>query len=152
MRFAASAFAIGTTEFVIVGLLPGIATDLHVSLPSAGLLVSLYALAITLGTPIFSSLTDVSPVAPYLSLMGVFTVTSLVAASSEYYTLLASRIVIAVSHGVFFGVGTAFAASIVPKESRAGGRHHDRRLDDCNGDRLPIGAWIGQNLIGELHS
>jgi predicted MFS family arabinose efflux permease len=72
---AASTFAIGTTEFVIVGLIPGIAEDLHVSLPTAGLLVSLYALSITLGTPI-----------------------------------------LAVSHGVFFGVGAAFIASIVPKE------------------------------------
>jgi hypothetical protein len=60
---AASTFAIGTTEFVIVGLIPGIAKDLHVNLPTAGLLVSLYALSITLGTPIFSALTGRFPVA-----------------------------------------------------------------------------------------
>ena len=146
---AASAFAIGTTEFVIVGLLPGIATDLRVSLPSAGLLVSLYALAITLGTPIFSALTGRFPRRGLmLSLMGVFTVTNLVAAiAPEYYTLLASRIVIAVSHGVFFGVGTAFAASIVPKEKSGsavaimiGG------LTIAMVIGVPIGAWIGQSF------
>jgi MFS transporter, DHA1 family, inner membrane transport protein len=54
---AVATFAIGTTEFVVVGLLPGISADLNVSIPTAGLLVSLYALSITLGTPIFSALT-----------------------------------------------------------------------------------------------
>jgi DHA1 family inner membrane transport protein len=146
---AASAFAIGTTEFVIVGLLPGIANDLNVSLPSAGLLVSLYALAITLGTPIFSALTGRFPRRGLmLSLMGVFTATNLVAAiAPDYYTLLASRIVIAVSHGVFFGVGTAFAASIVPKEKSGsavavmiGG------LTIAMVIGVPLGSWIGQSF------
>jgi predicted MFS family arabinose efflux permease len=146
---AASAFAIGTTEFVIVGLLPGIANDLNVSLPTAGLLVSLYALAITLGTPIFSALTGRFPRRGLmLSLMGVFTATNLVAAiAPDYYTLLASRIVIAVSHGVFFGVGTAFAASIVPKEKSGsavavmiGG------LTIAMVIGVPLGSWIGQSF------
>jgi MFS transporter, DHA1 family, inner membrane transport protein len=146
---AASAFAIGTTEFVIVGLLPAIATDLHVSLPSAGLLISLYALAITLGTPIFSALTGrYARRGLMLSLMGVFTVTNLVAAiAPDYYTLLASRIVIAVSHGVFFGVGTAFAASMVPKEKSGsavatmiGG------LTIAMVIGVPLGSWIGQSF------
>lgn len=58
---AVATFAIGTTEFVIVGLIPEIATDLGISIPKAGLLVSLYALSITLGTPIVSALTGALP-------------------------------------------------------------------------------------------
>jgi MFS transporter, DHA1 family, inner membrane transport protein len=71
---AAATFAIGTTEFVVVGLIPGIATDLNVSIATAGLLVSLYALSITLGTPIFSALTGALPRRNLaIALMAVFT-------------------------------------------------------------------------------
>ena len=146
---AASTFAIGTTEFVIVGLIPGIAKDLHVSLPTAGLLVSLYALSITLGTPIFSALTGRFPRRGLiLSLMGLFTATNLAAAiAPDYDTLLASRIMMAVSHGVFFGVGAAFIASIVPKEKSGsavavmiGG------LTVAMVIGVPLGSWIGQSF------
>src|SRR3954447_18743317 len=97
---AVATFAIGTTEFVVVGLIPGIADDLNVSIPSAGLLVSLYALSITLGTPIVSALTGALPRRKLaISLMAVFTVCNLAAAIAPGYgTLLLSRMVMAVAH------------------------------------------------------
>lgn len=146
---AVSTFAIGTTEFVVVGLIPGIARDLQVSLPAAGLLVSLYALSITLGTPIFSALVGRFARRPLiLTLMAVFTATNLAAAlAPEYYSLLLARIVMAVSHGVFFGVGTTVATSLVPKEKSGsavammmGG------LTVAMVIGVPLGSWIGQSF------
>ncbi|NLS04087.1 MFS transporter [Rhizobium sp. P32RR-XVIII] len=146
---AASTFAIGTTEFVIVGLIPGIADDLAVSLPAAGLLVSLYALAITVGTPVFSALTGRIPRRPLiLALMVIFTACNLAAAlAPNYHSLLAARIVMAVSHGVFFGVGAAVATSLVPKEKSGsavalmmGG------LTVAMVVGVPLGSWIGQSF------
>ncbi|MEH2513312.1 putative MFS family arabinose efflux permease [Nitrobacteraceae bacterium AZCC 1564] len=118
---AVATFAIGTTEFVIVGLLPGIATDLGVSIPTAGLLVSLYALAITLGTPIVSALTGGLPRRSLaITLMVVFAATNLSAAlAPNYSTLLLLRIVMAVAHGVFFGVGAACATASCPSRGPA---------------------------------
>jgi MFS transporter, DHA1 family, inner membrane transport protein len=114
---AVATFAIGTTEFVVVGLIPGIAADLGVSISTAGLLVSLYALSITLGTPIFSALTGALPRHGLaIALMTMFTACNLCAAiAPNYSTLLLSRVVMAVAHGVFFGVGAACATSLVPK-------------------------------------
>jgi predicted MFS family arabinose efflux permease len=144
---AVATFAIGTTEFVIVGLIPGIAADLNVSIPTAGLLVSLYALSITLGTPILSALTGAIPRRRLaIALMVVFTAGNLFAAVAPgYSTLLLSRIVVAVAHGVFFGVGAACATSLVakPKAGSAvavmmGG------LTVAMVIGVPLGAWIGQ--------
>lgn len=146
---AASTFAIGTTEFVIVGLIPEMADDLGVSLPAAGLLVSLYALAITVGTPIFSALTGKFPRrALILGLMAIFTASNLASAIAPNYTsLLAARIVMAVSHGVFFGVGAAVATSLVPKEKSGsavalmmGGLTFAMVIG------VPLGSWIGQSF------
>jgi predicted MFS family arabinose efflux permease len=83
LALAISTFAIGTTEFVIVGLIPEISRSLGVTIPTAGLLVSLYALSITLGTPVFSALTGRFPRrALVIALMAVFTATNLSAALS----------------------------------------------------------------------
>jgi DHA1 family inner membrane transport protein len=108
---AVATFAIGTTEFVGVGLIPGIAADLGVSISTAGLLVSFYALSITLGTPLFSALTGALPRHGLaIALMAVFTACNFCAAiAPSYSTLLLSRVVMAVAHGVFFGVGSACA-------------------------------------------
>jgi predicted MFS family arabinose efflux permease len=144
---AVATFAIGTTEFVVVGLIPGIATDLNVSIPAAGLLVSLYALSITLGTPIFSALTGALPRRPLaIALMVVFTACNLSAAFAPgYATLLASRIVMAVAHGVFFGVGAACATSLVAK-SRSGSAIAVMMggLTVAMVIGVPLGSWIGQ--------
>jgi DHA1 family inner membrane transport protein len=144
---AVATFAIGTTEFVVVGLIPGIAADLSVSIPTAGLLVSLYALSITLGTPIFSALTGAFPRRGLvIALMAVFTACNLSAAlASSYSTLLLSRIVMAVAHGVFFGVGAACATSLVPK-SKAGSAVAVMMggLTLAMVIGVPLGSWIGQ--------
>ena len=144
---AVATFAIGTTEFVVVGLIPGIAVDLDVSIPIAGLLVSLYALSITLGTPILSALTSALPRRGLaIALMTVFTVCNLSAAvAPSYGTLLLSRIVMAIAHGVFFGVGAACATSLVSK-SRAGSAIAVMMggLTVSMVVGVPLGSWIGQ--------
>jgi DHA1 family inner membrane transport protein len=144
---AVATFAIGTTEFVVVGLIPGISADLGVSIPTAGLLVSLYAFSITLGTPIFSALTSAVPQRRLaIGLMTVFTACNLCAAlASSYSTLLLSRIVMAIAHGVFFGVGAACATSLVSK-SRAGSAIAVMMggLTVAMVIGVPLGSWIGQ--------
>ena len=107
LALAISAFAIGTTEFVIVGLLNTIAADLGVSVPGAGLLVSGYALGVALGAPILTALTGRLPRRHLLlGLMALFTAANVVAALSGTYALLmTARILSALAHGVFFSVG-----------------------------------------------
>src|SRR5215813_4313580 len=144
---AVATFAIGTTEFVVVGLIPEIAADLQVSIPTAGLLVSLYALSITLGTPIISALTGALPRRGLaIALMTVFTACNLAAALAPGYgALLLSRIVMAVAHGVFFGVGAACATSLVAK-SRSGSAIAVMMggLTVAMVVGVPFGSWIGQ--------
>jgi len=144
---AAATFAIGTTEFVVVGLIPEIAADFSVSIPATGLLVSLYALSITVGTPIVSVLTGFLPRRGLvIALMILFTACNLAAAiAPSYGMLLLSRIVMAVSHGVFFGVGATVATACVPKP-KAG-----RAIAVMMGGLtvamvigVPLGSWIGQ--------
>ncbi len=116
-----SAFAIGTTEFVIVGLIPTIAADLGVSLPSAGLLVSLYALGVAVGAPLLTALSGKVPrKALLLALMALFTVGNLAAwQAPSYETLIVARILTGLAHGVFFSIGSIIATSVVPKEKAA---------------------------------
>jgi len=100
-----SAFAIGTTEFVIVGLLPTVAADLHISLPSAGLLVSLYALGVAIGAPLLTALTGKLPRKTLLlGLMALFTLGNLLAWQAPgYNSLIAARILTGVPLGTFIG-------------------------------------------------
>lgn len=146
---AVATFAIGTTEFVIVGLIPGMAESLDVSIPAAGLLVSLYALSITLGTPVFTALTDrFARRKLVLTLMAIFTLTNLAAAlSPNYASLLASRIVMGVAHEVFFGVGATVATSLVPK-SKSGSAVAVMMggLTVAMVAGVPLGSWLGQTF------
>ncbi|OHX21349.1 MFS transporter [Chromobacterium sphagni] len=116
-----SAFAIGTTEFVIVGLIPTISSSLQVSLPSAGLLVSLYALGVAIGAPLLTALTGRLPrKLLLLGLMALFTVGNLVAWQAPgYEALIAARILTGLAHGVFFSIGSTLAAGLVPKDKAA---------------------------------
>ena len=100
------AFAVGTTEFVIVGLIPTIAEDLDVSLPSAGLLVSLYALGVTIGAPVLTAMTDRLPrKALLLVLLVLFIVGNAFAAVAPgYEALIIARFVTGLAHGVFFAI------------------------------------------------
>ncbi len=116
-----SAFAIGTTEFVIVGLLPTIAADLGVNLPSAGLLVSLYALGVAVGAPVLTALSGKLPrKALLLAVMVLFTAGNLLAWQAPgYATLVLARVLTGLAHGVFFSIGSTIATSLVPREKAA---------------------------------
>lgn len=143
------AFAIGTTEFVIVGLLPTIAADLQVSLPSAGLLVSLYALGVAIGAPVLTALTGRVPRKTLLvALMLVFTVGNLVAyLAPGYNSLIVARILTGLAHGVFFSIGSIIATSVVPKEKAASAiAIMFTGLTVALVTGVPLGTFIGQHL------
>ncbi|MBN3839945.1 MFS transporter [Burkholderia sp. Ac-20349] len=144
-----SAFAIGTTEFVIVGLIPTIGADLGVSLPSAGLLVSLYALSVAIGAPLLTALTGRVPRKTLLAaLMALFTVGNLVAWQAPgYESLIVARILTGLAHGVFFSVGSIIATTLVPKEKAASAiatMFSGMTVAFVAG--IPLGTFIGQHF------
>ncbi|WP_343714499.1 MFS transporter [Inquilinus sp.] len=118
---AVAAFGIGTTEFVIMGLLPDVARDLGVSIPAAGMLVSGYALSVTIGAPIVALLTAKLPrKTTLLGLMGVFILGNLMCAlAPDYWSLMAARVLTALCHGAFFGIGAVVATGLVPRHQRS---------------------------------
>lgn len=144
-----SAFAIGTTEFVIVGLVPTIAADLGVSLPSAGLLVSLYALGVAVGAPVLTALTgrwDRKLV--LLTLMALFVTGNLLAwQAPSYESLITARILTGLAHGVFFSIGSTIATSLVSKDKEASAiAIMFTGLTVALVTGVPLGTWIGQEL------
>ncbi|MRW88013.1 MFS transporter [Pseudoduganella sp. FT26W] len=144
-----SAFAIGTTEFVIVGLLPTIAADLGVNLPSAGLLVSLYALGVAIGAPVLTALTGKVPRKLLLvSLMVLFTLGNLLAwKAPSYESLVIARILTGLAHGVFFSIGSTIATSLVPKEKAASAiAIMFTGLTVALVTGVPLGTFIGQHF------
>ena len=144
-----SAFAIGTTEFVIVGLLPTVAADLHISLPSAGLLVSLYALGVAIGAPLLTALTGKLPRKTLLlGLMALFTFGNLLAWQSPgYHSLIAARILTGLAHGVFFSIGSTIATGLVPKERAASAiAIMFTGLTVALVTGVPLGTFIGQHF------
>lgn len=144
-----SAFAIGTTEFVIVGLIPTIATDLQVSLPSAGLLVSLYALGVAIGAPVLTALTGRMPRKTLLiGLMVLFTLGNLLAWKAPGYTsLMTARVLTGLAHGVFFSIGSTLATSLVPKEKAASAiAIMFTGLTVALVTGVPLGTFIGQHF------
>jgi predicted MFS family arabinose efflux permease len=144
-----SAFAIGTTEFVIVGLIPTIATDLGVSVPSAGLLVSLYALGVAIGAPLLTALTGKVPrKVLLLSLMVLFTLGNLLAWQAPgYESLVLARIVTGLAHGVFFSIGSTIATSLVSKEKAASAiAIMFTGLTVALVTGVPLGTFIGQHF------
>ena len=144
-----SAFAIGTTEFVIVGLLPTIAQDLGVNLPSAGLLVSLYALGVAIGAPVLTALTGKVPRKTLLlTLMVLFTLGNLLAWKAPgYETLVVARILTGLAHGVFFSIGSTIATSLVPKEKAASAiAIMFTGLTVALVTGVPLGTFIGQHF------
>ncbi|MET3581541.1 DHA1 family inner membrane transport protein [Mesorhizobium robiniae] len=121
LALAIASFCIGTTEFVIMGLLPEVAADLGVSIPSAGLLVTGYALGVVFGAPVIAVATAHLPRKPVLvGLAMLFVVGNLFCAiAPNYWTLMAARVFTAFGHGAFFGIGSVVAASLVPRNKRA---------------------------------
>lgn len=144
-----SAFAIGTTEFVIVGLIPTIAADLQVSLPSAGLLVSLYALGVAIGAPVLTALTGRMPRKTLLiGLMVLFTLGNLLAWKAPgYMSLMTARVLTGLAHGVFFSIGSTLATSLVPKEKAASAiAIMFTGLTVALVTGVPLGMFIGQHF------
>jgi predicted MFS family arabinose efflux permease len=144
-----SAFAIGTTEFVIVGLVPTIAQDLAISVPSAGLLVSLYALGVAVGAPVLTALTGNWPRKPLLlALMSLFIGGNLLAFFAPgYETLVLARVLTGLAHGVFFSIGSTIATSLVSKDKEASAialMFSGLTLALVTG--VPLGTFIGQEL------
>lgn len=149
LALALSAFAIGTTEFVIMGLLPEVARDLAVSIPCAGLLVSGYALGVAVGAPLLAVLTSKLPGKTALQgLMGVFIVgNALCAMAGDYRMLMIARVVTSFAHGSFFGIGAVVAASLVPREKQASAiALMFVGLTLANVLGVPFGTFVGQNF------
>lgn len=149
LALAIGAFGIGVTEFAPMGMLPAIATDLGVSIPSAGLLVSAYAIGVLIGAPLMTLTTGRLPRRSLLiGLMAIFTVGNLWAALSDSYaTLMAARILTSFNHGAFFGVGAIVAASVVPADKRAGAvAAMFMGLTIANVAGVPLATWAGEHF------
>jgi DHA1 family inner membrane transport protein len=144
---ALSAFAIGTTEFVIMGLLPDVAADLGVSIPGAGWLVTGYALGVAIGAPFMAMVTAKLPrKAALVSLMVIFIIGNLLCAlASDYNVLMFARVVTALCHGAFFGIGSVVAANLVAPNRRASAvAMMFTGLTLANVLGVPLGTALGQ--------
>jgi DHA1 family inner membrane transport protein len=144
---ALSAFAIGTTEFVIMGLLPDVSRSLAVSIPTAGWLISGYALGVAIGAPIMAVLTSSLPrKRALLILMSIFIVGNvLCAVAADYGFLMVARIITALCHGAFFGIGSVVAASLVPENRKASAvALMFTGLTLANVLGVPLGTALGQ--------
>jgi DHA1 family inner membrane transport protein len=149
LALAIGAFGIGTTEFVIMGLLPEVAATYSVSIPSAGLLISGYALGVVVGAPLLTAAgSRWSRKALLISLMGLFIAGNVLAAIAPTYGLLMTgRIVAALSHGAFFGVGSVVAASLVaPAKQASAIALMFTGLTVANVLGVPLGTALGQAL------
>ncbi|WP_084453296.1 MFS transporter [Roseateles chitosanitabidus] len=147
LALALAAFAIGTTEFVIMGLLPAMARDLAVSLPGAGLLVTGYALGVALGAPPLAALSAGWPrKRALLVLIGLFIAgNALSAIGTGYGLVMAGRIVAALAHGSFFGIGAVLASELVAPDRKAGAiALMFTGLTLANVLGVPLGNLIGQ--------
>ena len=149
LALAISAFAIGTTEFISVGLLPLIADDLNIPLTTAGLTVTLYALGVTFGAPILTSLTTaISRKTLLLTIMLVFIVgNSLAAAANGIAVLLIARVISALSHGLFMSIASTIAADLVPENRKASAiAIMFTGLTVATVTGVPLGTFLGQQL------
>lgn len=140
------AFGIGVTEFIIMGLLMQVSADLGVSIPTAGLLMTGYALGVFVGAPILTIATRRLPKkTTLLVLMAIFTLGNILAAIAPTYgVLMGARLVTALAHGTFFGVGALVAVSLVAPERKASAisiMFTGLTLATLLG--VPFGAWLG---------
>ncbi|MDQ0591161.1 MFS transporter [Variovorax paradoxus] len=146
LALTAGAFGIGTTEFVIMGLLMQVSADLHVSITAAGLLISGYALGVAVGAPVLTIATRKLPrKTVLLALMAIFTLGNLACALAPSYELLmAARVVTSLAHGTFFGVGSVVATGLVAPERRASAiAIMFTGLTAATLLGVPAGAWLG---------
>ncbi|ATQ41325.1 MFS transporter [Caulobacter mirabilis] len=146
LALTAGAFGIGVTEFVIMGLLLQISADLGVSIPAAGLLISGYALGVFAGAPILTIATRKLPrKTTLIALMVIFTVGNLACAlAPNYETLMIARVITALAHGTFFGVGSVVATTVVAPDKRASAiAIMFTGLTAATLLGVPFGAWLG---------
>lgn len=149
LALAISAFAIGTTEFISVGLLPLISLDLQIPVTTAGLTVTLYALGVTVGAPVLTSLTSRVPRKMLLFwIIAFFLVGNAIAATATSITmLLIGRVVSAFAHGVFMSIGSTIAADLVPNDRRASAISlMFTGLTVATVTGVPLGTYLGQQL------
>ncbi|MFG2848395.1 MFS transporter [Kitasatospora sp. NPDC048296] len=142
-------FCVGTAEVVIAGILPEMSTDLHVSIPTAGLLVTGYALGVTIGGPIITLLTTKwSRKGLLLSLMGVFIAGNVIAVlAPNYATLMGARVFTSLSHGTFAAVAWHVAALMSPPDKQATAMAKIALgFNFANVLGSPIGTFIGQHF------
>ncbi|MFJ5727809.1 MFS transporter [Streptomyces paradoxus] len=149
LALAVGAFGIGTTEFVMMGLLPDVADDLNISIPSAGHLVSAYALGVVIGAPLLAAVTArMSRRTVLIGLMGLFVVgNALSALAPDNGWLLAARFLSGLPHGAFFGVGAVVATNMVAPERKA--RSVSLMflgLTVANVAGVPVATLMGQHL------
>ncbi|MCZ0989559.1 MFS transporter [Streptomyces diastatochromogenes] len=149
LALAVGAFGIGTTEFVMMGLLPDVADDLHISIPTAGHLVSAYALGVVIGAPLLAALTArMSRRTVLIGLMALFVAgNALSAFAPGYDSLLAARFLSGLPHGAFFGVGAVVATNMVAPERKA--RSVSLMflgLTVANIAGVPVATLMGQHL------
>ncbi|MFD7597609.1 MFS transporter [Kitasatospora sp. NPDC059812] len=147
LALAIGAFGIGTTEFVVMGLLPEIAGDYGVSIPSAGLLVTGYAIGVVIGAPLMTVLgTRIGRKTMLMILMGLFVAGNLLSAVAPTMgVMLAGRIVTSLAHGAFFGIGSVVAADLVAPDRKAGAiATMFTGLTVANIVGVPLGTFIGQ--------
>jgi MFS transporter, DHA1 family, inner membrane transport protein len=111
-----AAFGIGTAEFVIAGLLPDVSSDLGVSIPTAGMLITAYALGVAAGGPVVTLLISrVARKTALLSLVAAFTIGQVLCAlAPDYALLMAARLLVSIGHGAYFGVAAIAATKLVP--------------------------------------
>lgn len=143
------AFAIGMTEFVIMGLLPNVAADLGVSISAAGQLITMYALGVAVGAPILTVLTHKIPQKKLLVfLMLLFIAGNILSvAAPNYAVLMGARLITALTHGTFFGVGAVIASKLVSPDKQAGAVSIMMAgLTIANIIGVPLGTFIGQHL------
>jgi len=146
IALTAGAFGIGTTEFVIMGLLMQVSADLGVSIAAAGLLISGYALGVAVGAPLLTLATRALPrKTVLLALMAIFTLGNLACAlAPDYGWLMAARVLTALAHGTFFGVGSVVATGLVPPQRRASAiAVMFTGLTAATLLGVPAGAWLG---------
>jgi DHA1 family inner membrane transport protein len=147
IALALGGFGIGLTEFVIMGLLPQVSADFHVSEATAGWLISGYALAVVVGALVLTAAVTRFERKPVLAvLMVLFIAGNLVSAlAPDYGTMMIGRIIAALSHGAFFGIGAVVAASMVAPNKKAGAiAIMFTGLTAANVLGVPFGTMLGQ--------
>ncbi|MEY9213265.1 MFS transporter [Thermobifida halotolerans] len=144
-----ASFGIGTTEFVIMGLLPEVAADMSVSLTRAGLLISGYALGVVFGGPVFTAAASRMPRKTMLLILMVLFIigNALAAVAPAYWVLMVGRVFAAVCHGAFLGIGSVVAADLVDRDRRSRAISLVfTGLTVANVFGAPMGTWIGQSF------